>query len=269
MSKITVLIPVHNGENFIAEALRSIEMQDCRDFKVLVSNNCSTDGTAAIIADFAKRIPIDVVTHAKKKTMVENFNFVFESVITPYCMFLCHDDCLSASDALSTALKVMEDNPDVTGVFCDLNYIDAKGKVLMRRPFNRSGRLTGDELGRASILQARNLFGIPVLMRNSAIAGLRGTEQYSYVGDVEYYWRMSQKGPVYHVPRALLANRYHGGNSTWKLLSLAKKQFFLMAESHGIKLSAYDKARISLTILVTDIQKRLFGLYAQYRERIS
>jgi len=267
MPKITVLLPVHNGENFVAEALRSIEQQDCRDYKVLVSNNCSTDGTAAIVADFAKRIPIEVVTHAEKKTMVENFNFAFAQVQTPYCMFLCHDDCLNAPDALSAALAVVEENSDVTAVFCDLDYIDAKGKLLMRRPFNRSGLLTGDTLGRASILQARNLFGIPVLMRNSAITGLRGTEQYSYVGDVEYYWRMSQKGPVYHIPRALLANRYHRGNSTWKLLSLAKRQFFLMAESHGMKLSAYDKLRISATILVTDLQKRLFGLYAQYRER--
>src|SRR6185369_5611757 len=147
MPKITVLLPVHNGENFVAEALRSIEQQDCRDYKVLVSNNCSTDGTAAIVADFAKRIPIEVVTHAEKKTMVENFNFAFAQVQTPYCMFLCHDDCLNAPDALSAALAVVEENSDVTAVFCDLDYIDAKGKLLMRRPFNRSGLLTGDTLG--------------------------------------------------------------------------------------------------------------------------
>lgn len=267
MAKITALIPVHNGENFLAEALRSLAMQDCRDFKVLVSNNCSTDRTAAIVEEFADKMPIDHVVHAKKMTMVENFNFAFAQVDTPYCMFLCHDDCLNAPDAFSTALRLLEDSPDLTAVFCDLDYIDAKGHVLMHRPFKRSGRFTGDELGRASILQARNLFGIPVLMRSSAIAGLRGTERYSYVGDVEYYWQMSRKGPIYHVPRALFANRYHPSNSTWKLLALAQKQFFLLAEDHNIRLSVIDKARIWLTIFVTDIQKRLFGLYANYRGR--
>ena len=54
MPRISVMMPVFNGERFIAEAIDSILEQTYRDFELLIVDDGSTDGTPAIIHDYAK-----------------------------------------------------------------------------------------------------------------------------------------------------------------------------------------------------------------------
>jgi len=53
--KISVIIPVYNGEKYIAGCLKSLQAQTFGDFECLCVDNGSTDKTAEIIADFAAR----------------------------------------------------------------------------------------------------------------------------------------------------------------------------------------------------------------------
>lgn len=59
--KISVIIPVYNGEKYIAGCLKSLQAQTFGDFECLCVDNGSTDETARIISDFAaqdKRIKL-------------------------------------------------------------------------------------------------------------------------------------------------------------------------------------------------------------------
>ena len=47
--KVSVVIPVHNGEKYLAQAIESVLGQTFRDFELLIVDDGSTDGTAAII----------------------------------------------------------------------------------------------------------------------------------------------------------------------------------------------------------------------------
>src|SRR5437868_12228566 len=51
-SKVSVLIPVHNGEGYIGKAIRSILAQGFRDFEVVVLDDGSTDGSARVARAF-------------------------------------------------------------------------------------------------------------------------------------------------------------------------------------------------------------------------
>ena len=53
--KVSVLVPVYNGEAFLAECLDSILAQDFADMEILISDDGSTDGTRQIIEEFAVR----------------------------------------------------------------------------------------------------------------------------------------------------------------------------------------------------------------------
>jgi glycosyltransferase involved in cell wall biosynthesis len=53
---ISCIVPVHNGEKYLAEALDSILKQSCRPLEVLVIDDGSTDGTAAVTAHYGDRI---------------------------------------------------------------------------------------------------------------------------------------------------------------------------------------------------------------------
>ena len=52
---ISLALPVYNGANYLREALESAVSQGPELMEIVVSDNCSSDGTAAIAADFAAK----------------------------------------------------------------------------------------------------------------------------------------------------------------------------------------------------------------------
>mgnify|MGYP002836400680 FL=1 len=48
MSRLVTVIPVYNGERFLQATLESVAAQTRRPDRVIIQDNCSTDGTAAI-----------------------------------------------------------------------------------------------------------------------------------------------------------------------------------------------------------------------------
>ena len=52
---ISVVLPVYNCEKYIAEAVESILCQSFRDFEFIIIDDGSTDGTAALLADYRLR----------------------------------------------------------------------------------------------------------------------------------------------------------------------------------------------------------------------
>ena len=55
--KISVVIPVHNGERFLAEALVSLHRQSLPASEVIAIDDGSSDGSAAVLADFPAPLP--------------------------------------------------------------------------------------------------------------------------------------------------------------------------------------------------------------------
>lgn len=55
--KISVILPVYNGERYLRECLDSIIIQTLDDFELICVNDGSTDGTRDILSDYRKRDP--------------------------------------------------------------------------------------------------------------------------------------------------------------------------------------------------------------------
>ena len=68
--KVSVLMPVHNGEAFLREAIESILWQTLGDFELLIVNDGSTDGTAGIIEEYAAHDGRIRVLHHKKNCLL-------------------------------------------------------------------------------------------------------------------------------------------------------------------------------------------------------
>src|SRR5258708_6301139 len=86
---ISVIIPVYNGEKFVAEAIRSVLAQDFKAHEIIVIDDGSTDSTPAILEGFkgkiiCKRIENGGVSHARNVGLgIATGNFI---------AFLDHDD---------------------------------------------------------------------------------------------------------------------------------------------------------------------------------
>ena len=54
-NKISVILPVYNGEKYVANAIESILNQTYHNIELIIVNDCSTDNTLQIIEDYAKK----------------------------------------------------------------------------------------------------------------------------------------------------------------------------------------------------------------------
>ena len=53
--RLSIGLPVYNGENFVAESLEALLGQSYEDFELIISDNASTDGTARICQHYEKK----------------------------------------------------------------------------------------------------------------------------------------------------------------------------------------------------------------------
>jgi glycosyltransferase involved in cell wall biosynthesis len=94
MNKVSVLLAVFNGENYIQEAIESVLSQTYSDFELIIADDGSTDSTRTILSLYKNHTKITVLTleHAGK---VNAFNKAFEAsdFSSSICLF-AHDDVL-------------------------------------------------------------------------------------------------------------------------------------------------------------------------------
>src|SRR5215813_10168299 len=78
---VTVLTPVYNGEEFLAECIDSVLAQDYDNWEYHIVDNCSTDGTRSIAQSYAERDSrIHVTLNTTFVNVAENHNRAFRLV---------------------------------------------------------------------------------------------------------------------------------------------------------------------------------------------
>lgn len=263
MAEFTVAIPVYNGERFLAEALRSIEIQNLDGVEVLVSDNASSDSTAAILMEWQERLPLRIIHRSKTLPMRDHFNALLDAVNGDAYMLLCHDDYLADPNALDLARAALRENPDIASVYCDLNYVDEQCRTLARRNFARKGRFDADATGRKCLSTGRNLFGIPLAIRRKALGDIRYGEDFLYAMDIDLSWSLAAKGAAYHIDKALIANRYSNDNMTWKLLGTTLGEYLRLARKHSSVPGPFARIYMAAVCQFVTLQKFAFRYYAR------
>jgi glycosyltransferase involved in cell wall biosynthesis len=93
MKKVTVGMPVYNGENYLDRALSSLHNQTFEDVRILISDNCSTDDTPNILRKWAEKDSrFEVHTQKENLGAMGNYNYVLDAADSPWFMFAAHDD---------------------------------------------------------------------------------------------------------------------------------------------------------------------------------
>jgi glycosyltransferase involved in cell wall biosynthesis len=113
----SVIIPAYKMGGFIGEALESVGAQTCRDWEVIVVDDCGPDdGTEKIVQDFAKVHPehrVEFIRHVKNTGVSGARNTALDAATGEWAAFLDPDD-LWLDHHLSTALDIINQSPDVS-----------------------------------------------------------------------------------------------------------------------------------------------------------
>jgi glycosyltransferase involved in cell wall biosynthesis len=128
--RVSLALPVYNGEKFVAEAIRSILDQDYENFELIITDNASTDGTERICRDFAASDGrIRYVRNEYNLGAGPNHNLGFELSVGEYFKWCAADDCISRK-YICTCVSILDSNPDVVLVYGATQSIDEDGRLI-------------------------------------------------------------------------------------------------------------------------------------------
>jgi glycosyltransferase involved in cell wall biosynthesis len=130
MPKLSIGIPVFNGQDFLPELLDSLLAQTFRDFEILICDNASSDRTPQICREYEQRDSrIHYVRNRQNLGAVANFNRVFELSTAPLFKWAAHDD-LYHETYLDACVTLLKENPDIILAHTGTAFIDEKGEML-------------------------------------------------------------------------------------------------------------------------------------------
>lgn len=114
--KISIGLPVYNGENFLRKRLDSLLSQTYSNFEIIISDNASTDSTPNICKKYAKDDNKRIRYFRQKKNLGwhQNFKFVLEQAKCEYFVWTAVNDIWDKT-FLEKNLKILIEDPDVVG----------------------------------------------------------------------------------------------------------------------------------------------------------
>lgn len=136
---IDVIIPVYNHESFIRQTLDSIVNQITEyKYRVIPSDDCSTDNTRSILESYALRYPDKVfpVYHPQNIGAHANGYSLLMATTSKYVAVCDGDDYWTDPHKLQKQVSFLENNPDYVICFGDAGIIDKHGNPLPKEDYH-------------------------------------------------------------------------------------------------------------------------------------
>jgi glycosyltransferase involved in cell wall biosynthesis len=220
--RLSIGLPVYNGEEYLAEALDSLLGQTYRDFELIISDNASTDGTADLCRHYAAADPrIRYLRQPRNIGCAGNHNVVFE-VARGELFKWASDDDLYGRDLLRRCIAVLDENPHVVAVHSWTATIDGQTGELargLRYPL-ATGSERAPERFRSMLFDAGGDDDYAVIRSDV----LRRIPLYGshYRADRTLPAELSLHGPFRQVPDYLYFRRHHAGAAVREYASIRR-----------------------------------------------
>jgi glycosyltransferase involved in cell wall biosynthesis len=229
--RLSVGLPVHNGQRYLAEAVDSLLGQSFEDFELIISDNASTDSTAEICRRYAEQDRrVRYIRQPHNIGLSPNHNFVVEQARGEFFMWAACDD-LYGRDLLLRCAEALDQHPQVVLAHSWTAAIDAAGKVTQayKYPlatdspsaperfrsflFGSSGLFESTEargrrlirMDNNGILRADDEYGV---MRTEVLRKVAPHDSYHH-GDRIVVAELLLRGPFYEAPDWLYFRRDH------------------------------------------------------------
>ena len=212
--RVSIGLPVYNGERYLEKALGSLLNQDFEDFELILSDNASTDRTAEICKDYAAR-DRRIVYHRNERNMgaTRNYNLVLQMASGYYFKWAAHDD-MYAPTYLSRCVEVLDEAPPSVALCyprtilideydAKLDLYDDRMEIRLARPHHRLRHVL------QNLRMCNAVFGVT---RTSTMRATRLLGNY-VSADMVLLAELALQGEFWQVPDPLFFRRRHPNSS--------------------------------------------------------
>jgi len=233
--RVSIGLPVYNGERYVSEAIGSTCAQTFTDFELIVSDNGSTDGTQDICERAAVADPrIRYIRHTVNRGAYWNFRHVFERARGKYFRWLSADDAV-APESLACCVEVLDRHADVVLCYPKTTLIDASGSVIApyedRLDLQSSSPVERFRMAVERIGLVNVHYG---LMRIDDVMTTRLMMHYPNA-DIVFLLELVLRGKFYEIDRPLFYRRMHQeASSSMKGNTQALQAYFDTSRTDGV-----------------------------------
>jgi len=252
--------PSYNQAAFLEQTLRSVLEQSYPRIEYLVIDGASTDGSVEIIRKYALESGSSLLNHQQQAVELHGVNWWVsekdsgqgEAInkglarASGEIIAWLNSDDYYLPNAVSSAVKIFEQNPDMVLVYGDMLAVDENGKttnVLKYGQLSLEDLLCFQIIGQPAVFFRREAY--------QAVGGLDAT--FHFLLDHHFWIRIAQLGRILHVPQTWAAARYHAqaknrskaaefGREAFRILEWARKQPGLTEVVSGVERRARASA---------------------------
>jgi glycosyltransferase involved in cell wall biosynthesis len=199
--RLSVITPVYNGEKYIKETIDSvIDAIGESDIEYLVVDDGSIDTTPAILKSYGNEIKVITQPNEGESSAV---NTGFNNALGDFVLVVSADDPLFTSEIFKGVEEFFDKNPGIAVWYPNWNMIDHDGKFLRTVLVEEYSE---DKLiGRFICLPGPGAF-----IRKSAALQIGGRrEKWKYVGDYDFWLRVSRVGQLKKRDAVVAQWRFH------------------------------------------------------------
>lgn len=134
---VSLIMPVYNAESTLPDSLPCIREQTFRDFEVVFVDDCSTDGTAALLETFREEsgLPCQIIRQARNGGVAAARNRALDAAKGDYLAFLDADDRM-APEALERAVRAADaSGADIVGWDWTLGF-EKNGRTMRQADYD-------------------------------------------------------------------------------------------------------------------------------------
>lgn len=208
--KVSIGMPVYNGERYIGIAIESILEQTEKDIELIISDNASTDATESICRRFVNQDSrVKYFRNTDNIGAHPNYNITYDASCGEFFKWAAHDDVLDRN-YIERCLEKLEANPEAVVCQSFLKYIDEDDSEIGTYDSRLVGSASSDPAERFAglILLPHPAYEIMGLYRRSALQGSMLLQSF-HGADRALLAELSLRGPFVQVVEPLLLVRDH------------------------------------------------------------
>ncbi|MCX5632664.1 MAG: glycosyltransferase family 2 protein [Phycisphaerae bacterium] len=209
--KVSVCLPCYNRQDYVGESIESVLNQTFSDFELIITDNCSTDGTVEIIKKYAsKDSRIRFYINDSNLGVIGNLNRGILLGRGEYIKPIFSDDLLDTR-CLEGFVNVLDKNPSVS-LATSFNKAFGKSDLVRDEKFFPNTGLLNGKKGQKSLFFDGNWVGSPssvIFRRKDLHIGLFNLMWKYWLGDLDMWMRLLGVGDAYIVPEILSFLRIH------------------------------------------------------------